>query len=448
MLIFLVSIVSVSCSSTGKKSADDTSAGNRPMSFASDDEFLTYIQRQHFRYMWDGAEPNSGMAPERIHMDGHYPQDDEDVVTTGGSGFGIMNLILGMERGFITRDEGVDRLQRIVAFLESADRFQGIWPHWLSGPTGRVRPFSRKDNGGDIVESAFLIQGLLTAHEYLNPTSIDESQLRARIDKMWREMNWDFYTNGENVLFWHWSPEYGWEMAHPIRGYDECLIAYVLAASSPTFPIREEVYHQGWARGGNIRSNVEAFGFPLEVKHNGAEAMGGPLFWSHYSYLGLDPRGLRDDYADYWQLNTSHAKINHRYCVVNPKSFAAYGDSCWGLTASYSVNGYSAHAPNNDLGVITPTAALSSFPYSPHESMKALKFFYFTLGDKIWGEYGFYDAFSVEHDWYIERYLAIDQNTIAPMIENHRTGLLWDLFMRHPDVQNGLMRLGFTSPHF
>ncbi|MFA5651074.1 MAG: glucoamylase family protein, partial [Proteiniphilum sp.] len=291
----------------------------------------------------------------------------------------------------------------------------------------------------------FLVQGLLIAREYFKEGNENEQALAGKIDQLWREMEWDWFLNGQDVLFWHWSPDHGWEMNFPLEGYNECLITYILAASSPTHPIPASAYHNGWARGGDIKSDAVAYGHPLVLKHNGAEEYGGPLFWAHYSYIGLSPKGLKDRYADYWQLNRNHALINHDYCVENPNGFEGYGDNCWGLTASYTVDGYTAHAPmKNDRGVITPTAALSSFPYTPEESKKALDHFYFGLGDKLWGTYGFYDAFSLQDDWFPRRYLAIDQLTIAPMIENHRTGLLWDLFMGAPEIQEGLKKLGFT----
>ncbi|MDR1556915.1 MAG: beta-glucosidase [Tannerellaceae bacterium] len=417
---------------------------NRLMVFESDDEFLTYIQQAHFDYMWTGAEPTSGLARERIHIDGHYPENDADIVTTGGSGFGIAGLLVGIERNFITREEGVERLEKIINFLEQADRFHGVWSHWIE-PTGKVKPFGRKDNGGDLVESAFLIQSLLCIRQYFAEGNEREQALAERIDTLWRQMEWDWYLNGKEVLYWHWSPEYAWEMNFPLQGYNECLITYILAASSPTHTIPAAAYHKGWARGGEIRSEAIAFGYPLMLKFNGAEDYGGPLFWAHYSYIGLDPRGLNDEYTSYWNLNRNQTLINYTYCVNNPKGFKGYNDNCWGLTASYSLDGYKAHAPyRNDIGVITPTAALSSFPYTPEESMKALKHFYFNLGDSIWGEYGFYDAFSINANWYPRRYLAIDQCTIAPMIENYRTGLLWRLFMSCPEVQEGLKKLGFT----
>lgn len=432
-----------SCTRRQKKEPVSTDT-DRPLSFASDGAFLDFIQQAHINYMWDGAEKISGLAPERMHIDDNYPENDADVITTGGSGFGIAGLVVGIERGFIPRTDGVARLHRIADYLAKADRFHGIWPHWIHGPTGKVKPFGLKDNGGDLVESAFLMQGLLCVREYFKDGSENEQQLAAKIDGLWREMEWDWYLNGKDVLYWHWSPEYGWEMNFPLEGYNECLISYILAASSPTHPIPASAYHNGWARGGAIRSSAVAYGLPLILKHNGAEEYGGPLFWAHYSYIGLNTKGLKDQYADYWEVNKNQARIHYNYCRQNPKGFKGYGENCWGLTASYSVNGYSAHMPvKNDLGVITPTAALSSFPYTPEESMKALKHFYVELGDRIWGKYGFYDAFSIQDNWYPQRYLAIDQLTIAPMIENYRSGLLWNLFMGAPEIRKGLQNLGF-----
>ncbi len=438
-------LLSVSCLNNKTKNSSEQEPTIRPTSFTSDDDFLDFIQKTHINYMWEGAERTSGLAPERVHMDGVYPENDADVITTGGSGFGIAGLIVGIERGFIPRADGVARLHQIADYLAKADRFHGIWPHWLHGPTGKVKPFGTKDNGGDLVESAFLVQGLLCVREYFKNGNENEKQLAEKIDQLWREMDWTWYLNNKDVLYWHWSPEYEWEMNFPLEGYNECLITYILAASSPTHTIPASAYHNGWARNGNIQSDAIAYGLPLVVKHNGAEEYGGPLFWAHYSYIGLNPKGLKDQFTDYWEVNKNHATINYRYCVENPKGFEGYGENCWGLTASYTVDGYTAHFPmKNDRGVITPTAALSSFPYTPEQSMTALKYFYNDLGDKLWGKYGFYDAFSIHDNWFPEKYLAIDQLTIAPMIENYRTGLLWKLFMGAPEIQEGLKKLGFT----
>ncbi|MCH7408578.1 beta-glucosidase [Belliella sp. DSM 111904] len=417
----------------------------------SDDSLMTLVQYRTFQYFWDGAEPTSLLARERIHLDGEYPENDRNVITTGGSGFGVMAILVGIERGFITRKEGFERLNHIVDYLEKADRFHGIWSHWIHGETGKVKPFGYDDDGGDVVESAFLIQGLLTVRQYFKDGNEEEQAMANKITKLYEAMEWSWYRNEkEEVMLWHWSPQYEFKRNHGLKGYDETMIAYILAASSPTYPVDASYYHKGWARDGAIKGESEPFGHLLELNHNGAKELGGPLFWAHYSYLALDPRGLKDQYADYWRHNVNHTLANRAWCLENPNNFEGYGPHSWGLTASYSVKGYAAHAPgdNSDKGVISPTAALSSFPYTPEHSMEAMRYWYETYGDKLFGKYGFYDAFSVQEDWFPQRYLAIDQGPIVVMIENHRTGLLWDLFMTSPEVKEGLDKLGFSSPHY
>ena len=173
----------------------------------------------------------------------------------------------------------------------------------------------------------------------------------------------------------------------------------------------------------------------------------GPLFWAHYSFLGLDPNGLKDKYADYFGEMKNYTLINRDYCIRNPKGYTGYSEDAWGLTASYTVDGYTAHEPvDNDKGVITPTAALSSIVYTPEESMKVMRYLW-GKKDQVFGQYGFYDAYSETENWYPQKYLAIDQGTTVVMIENHRTKLLWKLFMSHPDVQAGLKKLDFESPY-
>jgi len=447
-VLSFVAVFAVSCSVKQSPSAHNTSSP--AFQKISEDSLLTLTEKRTFEYFWDGAEPHSGMARERYHMNGVYPQNDKNVVTTGGSGFGIMAILVGIKRHFITEQQGVDRLEKIVGFLEHADRFHGVFPHWIYGKTGKVKPFSQKDDGGDLVETSYLMQGLLTARQYLRKDGgRQEDSLATEIDSLWRTGDWHWNTRGgQNVLYWHWSPDYGWAMNFPIHGYNECLITYVLAASSPTHGVSAEVYHQGWARGGDIETNITTYGYTLTLKHNGAEKYGGPLFWEHYSYLGLDPHGLKDRYADYWTHNKNHVLINREWCVRNPKGYKGYGKDLWGLTSSYSLNGYAGHSPSNDLGVISPTAALSSFPYTPDYSMDVLKNLYYNYGQKTLGPYGFYDALSVDKSWYPQKYLAIDQGPIVVMIENYRSGMLWNLFMSSPEVQKGLKKLGFQSPHF
>ncbi|MBX2915030.1 MAG: beta-glucosidase [Cyclobacteriaceae bacterium] len=438
----LACVVMAMCACSSQKPADVADEKT-----ISDDSLFTLVQYKTFQYFWDGAEPVSGGARERFHADNIYPENDKHIITSGGTGFGVMAILVGIERNFITREQGVAHLEKLTTFLEKADRFKGVWPHWMNGETGEVKPFSPNDNGGDLVETAYLVQGLLCVRQYFKDGNDREKALAARIDKLWREVEWDWYRRGgQNVLYWHWSPDKEWKMNFPLEGYNECLITYVLAAASPTHKVPAIAYHEGWSRKGTMKNDSahQQYGYHLDLKHNFAQQFGGPLFWSHYSFLGLDPRKLKDRYADYWQHNVNHTLINYQYCVENPKGFKGYSKDNWGLTASYSVKGYAAHSPNEDLGVISPTAALSSFPYTPDQSMAAMKHFYFELGDKIMGDYGFYDAFSEQENWYPTRYLAIDQGPAVVMMENHRTGLLWNLFMSCPEVQSGLNELGFS----
>ena len=399
----------------------------------SDEELLTLIQEKTFKYFWDYAHPVSGLSLERLNSG--------ETVTSGGSGFGIMAIPVGIERGFITREEGAERLLTIVTFLdEKAERFHGAYSHWLNGSTGEAIDFSTKDNGADLVETGFLIEGLLTVQQYFDLDNATEVAIRQKITKIWEEVEWDWFLNSSNALYWHWSPEHEWAMNLKITGWNEALITYVLAASSPTHPISKEAYEQGWARNGKMVNGKKYYDITLPL----GESNGGPMFFAHYSFLGLDPRNLKDQYAGYWEQNVAHAKINHAYCAANPKKFYGYSDECWGLTASDIPNGYTASSPNNDNGTIAPTAAVASIPYTPEESLKAIRYFYYILGDKLFGEYGFKDSFNLSQRWFAPSYIAIDQGPIILMIENYRTGLLWDLFMKNKDVQAGLEKLGFS----
>ena len=401
----------------------------------SDDELLDLVQEKTFNYFWDFAEPNSGMARERSQSDA-YGGQSSDIVTTGGSGFGLASFPAAVEHGWISRDEALQRLDKILNFLETAPTYHGVYSHWYLGSTAKTRAFGDYDDGGDLVETAFLMQGLLICRQYFS----DEGDIVSRITNIWKNVEWTWYTNDQNTLYWHWSPNYGFRMNMPVKGWNEALIVYVLAASSPTYPISKEVYTQGWASNGNIVTNQSHYGISLPL----GPSYGGPLFFAHYSFLGLDPRNLQDQYANYWQQNTAHSLINYEYCVRNPENYKGYGEDAWGLTASDNYEGYAAHSPTNDLGVITPTAALSSFPYTPEKSMRALRHFYEDLHRDLWGEYGFYDAYSEEHNWFSNGYLAIDQGPIVTMIENYRTQLLWNLFMSNSEIQHGLDKLGFT----
>lgn len=312
----------------------------------------------------------------------------------------------------------------------------------MDGRTGDVIQFGQYDNGGDLVETAFLMEGLLTARSFFDGSSPDEQAVRKIITKLWEAVEWDFYSkNNSGVLYWHWSPQHEWRINHAIRGYNEALIVYLLAISSPTHTVPATYWQTGWA-GGNYKNGLSYYGYKLPV----GPAYGGPLFFAHYSYLGFDPRGIKDQYCNYFVQNQQHTLINWAYCASNPLKHKSYSAECWGITASDDPNGYVAHEPvSRDNGTITPTAALSSLPYTPEYSMNALRYFYFEEGEKLWGPYGFYDAFNPSKNWYADSYLAIDQGPIVGMIQNYRTGLLWRNFMLNAEIQTGLEKIGFVE---
>ena len=405
-----------------------------------DDSLLEIVQRQTARYFWEGAHPISGLARDRQKTTG-FPAND--LVAIGGSGFGIMAIIVGVERGWNERAVAVNRLQGMLEFLECSSRYHGVFPHFMDGRTGATIPFRRKDDGADLVETTFLFQGLICAREYFAGMASEEARLRHRIEELLSQAEWSWFTRGTHQLMWHWSPNHGWAMDHPIKGWNECLLTFVLAAGSVHHPIDPRAYHEGFAGGPGFRNGRDHYEVVLPLGMN----FGGPLFFSHYSFCGLDPRGLSDRHADYWQQNLRHTQINYRHCVRNPHNHPGYGFDCWGLTASHGPRGYVAHAPERDIGVISPSAALSSFPYAPAEAMRALRGFLTRPRNRIWGRFGFVDAFCESRDWYSRTYLAINQGPLIAMIENYRTGLLWKLFMGAPEVCRGLARLGFTSPH-
>jgi len=427
-------------------------AATHPM---SDDEFLTMLQEECFRYYWDGAHPDSGTALESL------PGDDR-IVATGATGFGIMALLVGTERGFVTRAQSLSRFQKIVGFLEKAPRYHGAWSHFMDGHTAEtLAVFGIYDDGGDLVETAFLVQGLLAARQYFNRPDPAERDLYLRITKLWEGVEWDWYRRGSqsDALYWHWSSHWAGQIQHRLTGFNETMIVYLLAIASPTHPVPPELYYSGWAGQSQIAIDYRrGWGGTTDGDHysNGHEyngikldvgvGSGGPLFFAHYSYMGFDPH-VRDRYTDYFENNRNLARINLAYCIENPHKFPGYSANSWGITASDDQVEYGAHSPDqrNDNGTLTPTGALASFPYTPEASMAALKHFYRDLGANLWGIYGPRDAFNEGADWYSPIYMGLNQAPITVMVENHRTGLIWKLFMSNPEIQPMLKKIGFES---
>ncbi|WP_108260341.1 glucoamylase family protein [Mangrovicoccus ximenensis] len=389
-------------------------------------------------YFLDWSHPVSGMARERSA--GAFGYDVEETVTTGGTGFGIMAQIVAAERGWRPRQAILDRMERLAGFLETADRFNGVFAHFYYGSTGKVIPFMAGDDGGDIVETSFLAIGLLAAAEYFT----DAPELAARMEAIVAGIDWSAHVGPKGVM-WHAHPDRPFAgKALDLGGWNEAFPVFVLGAGAedPSHRIPANIYHDRWAKARSFLNGKEFAGIPLPLGPD----WGGPLFLSQYPFLGIDPRGLRDAYADYGVLSRNHALINRAHCLINPHGYAGYGPDLWGLTAGDDHSGYVAHSPKEDTGVITPTAVLTSFPMVPDEAMPVIRHMHDGLGDRIFGEMGFVDGFSLHHDWVAESRLAIDQGPIVVGLENHRSGLLWTLVMRRPEIRRGLAALGFSSP--
>ncbi|HWA88155.1 MAG TPA: glucoamylase family protein [Opitutus sp.] len=417
----------------------------------SDEELLDMVEEASFRYYWDEGHPRAGLAPEIV-------PGDENLLALGGNGFGVMALIVAAERGFVTREQAAVRLRRIVRFLARADRFHGVWPHFLNGDTGHVIPyFGKYDDGGDLVETAFMLQGLLAARQYFRRDDPVECEIRETITRLWRGVEWDWYrkTPDSDFLYWHWSPDHGFHISHPLVGWNETMIVYLLAIASPTHPVPASLYYSGWAgtspravayrrnwsrttQGDHYANGNTYYGIRLDV----GEGDGADLFFTHFSFMGFDPRGRRDRYTDYFENNRAIARIAQAYCIANPLRFTGYGADCWGLSAGVNSGGGQPQ-PRDDNGTINCMASLSCLPYTPEASMAALKHFYRDLGAKVWGIYGFHDGFNETQNWFEPVYMALNEAPITVMIENHRTGLVWKNFMANPEIAPALDAIGF-----
>lgn len=392
-------------------------------------------QKKTFNYFYEGASP-TGMA-----LEGN-DRGDGGVVTSGGSGFGVMALVVGMERKWITRETGVAQLLKIVKFLGKAERFHGVWSHWYN-QDGTAHPFGSQVDTGDLIETSFMVAGLLAANEYLTDNVAYEKEVRDSIESFMQTIEWDFYA-GTDGLYWLWEQPKNLKWLK-IQGWNEGMIAYILAMGAPDHQkISADIYDKGFFNSGSIHITGRQFsGYPLEL----GESKGGPLFFSHYSFLGLNPHLMEDKYVNYWMQNQAHTLINRHYCVYEANTSYLYSEKDWGLTACYGTapnTDYKARSPLNDDGVIAPTAALSAFPYTPFYSTQVLM--RLNSDDMVHGKYGFADSYSPSARTAEKRHLAIDQGPIVVMMENYRSGLIWNLMMKNKYVIRGLQAAQISTP--
>lgn len=402
--------------------------------------FVTEVQEASFRYFYDYAYPGSNLPREGIKAEDSW---DPEAISAVSVGMYFFNIAAGIERGFISRQAGVEHVTVALDFLAGpTQRFFGAFPHWIDGKTGAVRPFSQTDNGADMVETAIIAEGLIFAREYFDNNTSEEAHIRETADALWKAIEWDkFIKTPDNVMIWHWSPDYGFSDL-PIVGFHEAEICYILGVASPDYPISTDTYWDGWVGMNPEYYNhreVPGIDGPLELTLGWD--YGKPMFAMHYSYMGLDPRKVPLKDGNKFDEFVRQTEANRQYALLNADTWKGY-DTYWGLTASLSPGGYRAHTPvTDDNGTISPTAALSSIAYLPEPVIDMMQDMYLNKGDKLWGPFGFYDAFNPKQDWVANGYIGIDVGPVAPMIENYKTGKLWEVFMRAPEVTKAIEKI-------
>ena len=432
MVLLSVSVWS-SCVKDESTTGDSYTANDDTYAPAAVRAVMNEQQQRVIDYFYRGAEATTGMACNS--------SSDPSVLTTGATGFGVMNLIIGAERGWISRDDAAARIVKIVRFLKTADRFAGAWAHWYK-PTGRITPFGDQVQAGELVETAFMMGGLLTACEYFTGDSDDEKEIRETTRYFWETIEWNRFADG-NRLYWIWHANED-RLELPLAGWNETLLVYILALAAPAeHRVSQEIYRSCWQNAGFFHPDRKTYGYPLPL----GDDTGGPLFLSQYSFLGLDPRLLEDAYCYYWTQNQSHTLVNRHYCVYKAPAAYRYSAADWGLTACAgcgSNTAYLARDPENDDGIIAPTAAISAFPYTPFYSAQVLlnlKINYPELN----GKYGFGTSYCPADRSVGSGYLAMEHAPMAIMMENYRSGLIWKLLMQNEHIQEGLRLAGIKA---
>ncbi|MDO5113421.1 MAG: glucoamylase family protein [Planctomycetia bacterium] len=368
------------------------------------------------------------------------------VLTVGASGFGIMAIVAGVERGWIPREDAAKHIVKMTRFLRSVPRFEGAWAHWYS-PEGDCVRFGNQTAAGEIVETAFLMAGLLVAAEYFDGENSLEKEIRETVSFFWETIHWRHYVH-QGKLYWIWHSDRD-QYELPLVGWNETLLVYILAMAAPEpHNISPEVYRTCWIWDSFAHPQRKTYGYTLPL---GNLSHGGPLFLSQYSFLCLDPRKMQDEYADYWQQNVAHTLINRHYCLYEAPAEFRYSEQDWGLTACDGCGkspGYRARDPIHDDGVIAPTAAISAYPYTPFYSTQVLLHLAKNYPE-LNGRFGFGISYTPRDRAINPHYLAIEHAPMSVMIENYRSGLIWKLFMKNPHVLRGLRLAGMrTCPEY
>ena len=422
--------------------------------------FLDQLQRDTFKFFWETTPAGTGLTPDRA--------PGANTSSVAAVGFALTSYLVGVERGYVTRAEAATRTLRTLETLwrapqgpaaEGVAGYNGLFYHFLDGHDG-----VRSDQSElSTVDTALLMAGVLSAQAYFDKDDETERSIRLLADQLYRRVDWAWASSPRHkpLLSLGWSPEQGF-IDYDWRGYNEGMLLYILALGSPTHPIDPQAWEE-WTRSYRWES---AYGPP--------HVTFGPMFGHQYSHVWVDFRGIQDGYmrskgSDYFTNSVRATHANRAYCIANPGGWKGYGELVWGLTASDGPLGADdAHGaatpfhaywargagPNaSDDGTIAPTAAGGSVPFAPEVAIPTLMHFRDRFGDRLYGQYGFKDAFNLSYPgksgeptgWFADQYLAIDQGPILLMIENYRTGFVWELLKKSAYVSAGLRKAGFTG---
>ena len=425
---------------SSQESLASATLGALPHPFASNDEFLDYVQETSFDYFWYCANPSNGLVPDRSATG--------SACSIAAVGFGLTAIGIGVDHGWITRTQGVARmLTTLNTFLQGPQGpgttgtigYQGWFYHFLD-MNSAVRANSELSS----IDTVLLLAGILYAKQYFNRTSADEASIRTMADAIFNRVNWTFMSQGTNAVAMGWQPTSGFTGYGNWIGYNEAMILYCLGLGTATNPLPASAWNR-WTSG-----------YTWGTYYGQTYVSFPPLFGYEYSHCWMDFRHIADSYMNshnstYFENSRRAALAQVAYCSTAPH--VGYSSTVWGLTACDGPppTGYAARGlppVGLDDGTIAPTAAGGAMPFTPEYSLPTLLAFYNRFRIHIWTSYGFRDSFNLGQSWYDTDELGIDQGPIVIMIENYRTQKVWQLFMQNAEVQRGLQRAGFVPLPF
>ena len=399
---------------------------------------LDTLQHTAFDYFWNEANPTNGLIKDRSTL--------SSPCSIASLGFGLSAICIGIDHGWVSRDDGRARIRTALQTLWTKPQgnalsgtigYKGLYYHFLDMP-GALRTW---DCELSTIDTALLFAGIIDAKQYFDTADPVDVEVRALADSIYYRADWEFMRNFAPSIYMGWKPGTGFSTFGQWIGYNEAMILFILALGSPTHPVPATTW-TAWTSGYN-----------WSTQYGQTYVIFPPLFGHQYSHCWIDFRSIYDTYManrgiTYFENSRRATLAQRAYCIANPSGRVGYGANQWGLTASDGPTGYNARgAPpsQNDDGTISPTAVGGAVPFAPEVAIPALHHLYDTYGPQLFSTYGFRDAFNltVNPDWYDTDYIGIDQGPIIVMIENYRTGKVWQRFMANPDIQRGLQRAGF-----